>query len=62
MCGIVGILNLDGRPAEEIEVRAMMEAVKHRGPDGEGLHLALGGTCGKRWDKIAEPLAILGLE
>ena len=39
MCGIVGILNLDGHPADEIEVRAMMEAVKHRGPDGEGLYL-----------------------
>lgn len=46
MCGIVGILNLDGAPADGAVVKAMSEALAHRGPDGEGLHvdgaLALG--------------------
>ena len=46
MCGIVGILNLNGAPADGAVVGAMSKALAHRGPDGEGLHvdgaLALG--------------------
>jgi asparagine synthase (glutamine-hydrolysing) len=35
--GIVGILNLDGRPVDRAVVQRMMAAVAQRGPDGEGL-------------------------
>ena len=36
MCGITGIFNLDGEPASPIALQNMANAVKHRGPDGEG--------------------------
>ena len=36
MCGITGILNLDGQPASPVILRRMTDAVAHRGPDGEG--------------------------
>src|SRR6266496_3650079 len=40
MCGIVGILALDPRKHVEPErLRRMRDALRHRGPDGEGLHL-----------------------
>jgi asparagine synthase (glutamine-hydrolysing) len=38
MCGIAGILNLDGRPCEADEVRTITRALAHRGPDGEGVY------------------------
>ena len=36
MCGIAGIVHLDGETASPVHTRAMAEAVRHRGPDGEG--------------------------
>lgn len=36
MCGIAGILNLDGEPVSPIVLRRMTDAIAHRGPDGEG--------------------------
>ena len=36
MCGIVGTLNLDGRPAAASIIKKMTDAIAHRGPDGEG--------------------------
>ena len=39
MCGIVGILNLDGAPVSPAVLKCMMDAVRHRGPDGEGQFL-----------------------
>ena len=36
MCGIAGILNLDGAPASESTVTSMSDAIIHRGPDGFG--------------------------
>lgn len=36
MCGIAGLLHHDGRPASQIVLRAMTDAIAHRGPDGEG--------------------------
>jgi asparagine synthase (glutamine-hydrolysing) len=36
MCGVAGILNLDGRAAEVEALKRMMDAIAHRGPDGEG--------------------------
>jgi asparagine synthase (glutamine-hydrolysing) len=39
MCGIAGILRMDGAPVEQAELRAMRDAMQHRGPDGAGLHV-----------------------
>ena len=36
MCGIVGILNLDGAPVSPALLQRMTDALHHRGPDGEG--------------------------
>lgn len=37
MCGISGIIHLDRQPVAETQLRSMMSAMKHRGPDDEGL-------------------------
>jgi len=44
MCGIAGILHLDGRPPDEAALRRVAGAMRHRGPDDEGvfLHHAFG--------------------
>jgi asparagine synthase (glutamine-hydrolysing) len=39
MCGIAGIANLNGQPVDQQSLAAMTEAVRHRGPDGQGLHI-----------------------
>ncbi len=36
MCGIVGVFNLNGEPFGLSALKAMAEAIAHRGPDGEG--------------------------
>ena len=36
MCGIAGYINLKGEPASSATIRKMMDAIAHRGPDGEG--------------------------
>ncbi len=36
MCGICGIINLNGQPVEGSRLNPMMKAMKHRGPDDEG--------------------------
>jgi len=38
MCGIFGIINLDGAPVDAQDVRAMSAVTRHRGPDDVGLH------------------------
>jgi asparagine synthase (glutamine-hydrolysing) len=42
MCGIAGIFDLAGRPVADSEVRAMNEAIRHRGPDDGGQYLEQG--------------------
>src|SRR5262249_15369872 len=39
MCGIVGIHNKDGVPADAALMIAMRDALAHRGPDASGLYL-----------------------
>ena len=39
MCGIVGILNLDGAPVSPAVLQRMTDALRHRGPDGEGQYV-----------------------
>jgi asparagine synthase (glutamine-hydrolysing) len=39
MCGICGIINFDNSPVERIQIAQMMQAMKHRGPDDEGVYV-----------------------
>jgi len=39
MCGICGVVNLDGGPVSENVLRNMVASLAHRGPDGEGIFL-----------------------
>lgn len=36
MCGIAGILNIEGESVESAVLQKMTDAIAHRGPDGEG--------------------------
>lgn len=36
MCGIAGMLHLDGQPISPSSLKVMTDAISHRGPDGEG--------------------------
>ena len=36
MCGIAGIINLNGEPVSPVVLKRMTDAIAHRGPDGEG--------------------------
>ena len=38
MCGIAGIFNLNGAPVSPVSLKRMTDAIKHRGPDGEGFY------------------------
>jgi asparagine synthase (glutamine-hydrolysing) len=43
MCGIAGIFDLsERRPIDEALLVAMRDSIRHRGPDGEGLHVEPG--------------------
>jgi asparagine synthase (glutamine-hydrolysing) len=49
MCGIAGIVDLQGaREIDRNALRRMTEAVRHRGPDGEGYFVAPGVGFGHR--------------
>ena len=37
MCGITGIINLDGQPVDADALRTMAAVLRHRGPDDEGM-------------------------
>src|SRR4051794_8511339 len=37
MCGIAGVMYRDGRVPEEAMLRRMAAALRHRGPDGDGV-------------------------
>src|ERR1044071_6624538 len=39
MCGIVGIVNQNSRPAEREILEKMNRAIRHRGPDEDGFYL-----------------------
>lgn len=44
MCGIVGVMRLDGGHVDEADLRRMGRLIRHRGPDGEGIEVF--GTVG----------------
>ncbi len=48
MCGIAGIINLNNQPVDPETLAAMTEAVRHRGPDGQGQHIDGGFGLGHR--------------
>ena len=39
MCGIAGIVSLEGHPVDSDVLRRMTDAILHRGPDGEGQYV-----------------------
>ena len=39
MCGICGIIRFDSKPVLETPIRQMMQIMKHRGPDDEGVFI-----------------------
>ncbi len=56
MCGLCGILALDGAPLGEADVAPMVRLLEHRGPDGNGTWLGSGVALGHT------RLAIIDLE
>src|SRR5262245_25103241 len=48
MCGIAGIMSLSDRVVRLEEVRAMCDAMVHRGPDDQGFHIDSGIGLGMR--------------
>ena len=49
MCGIAGIFHLDTpKPVDPSRVKMMIDAIAHRGPDGEGIWTAPGVGLGHR--------------
>src|SRR5581483_10250766 len=49
MCGIAGVYEFSGaRAVDGARVQAMLDAIAHRGPDDEGIHLADGLGIGNR--------------
>jgi asparagine synthase (glutamine-hydrolysing) len=48
MCGIAGIVSLEGQPVLEQELRNMCSAIAHRGPDDEGFYFQTGVGLGMR--------------
>ena len=48
MCGIAGVVSLNGRPVFAAEITRMCDAMTHRGPDDEGVFLADGVGLGMR--------------
>lgn len=58
MCGIAGILYGDpGAEVDRTQLERMTSIIRHRGPDGEGLHLAPGIDLGHRRLAIIDPAA-----
>ena len=54
MCGIAGVIKSGGE-AESAATRKMMEALAHRGPDGEGLYCHDGVALGHKRLAIIDP-------
>lgn len=39
MCGIVGVYNFSGKPVSQTQIKKMIDAITHRGPDDEGIFI-----------------------
>ena len=55
MCGIAGILNLNGESVSPVTLRKMTDAISHRGPDGEGHWIDASIGLGHRRLSIIDP-------
>ena len=55
MCGIAGILHLNGGPVSEDEISSMVRSMSHRGPDGEGTRIDGNVGIGHRRLSIIDP-------
>ena len=55
MCGIAGILDLDGGPVNAGPLERMIGALAHRGPDGSGIHVSGRIGLGHRRLSILDP-------
>lgn len=55
MCGICGILNLDGEPVSHRLIKAMTDALVHRGPDDEGQYIDVNLALGHRRLAVIDP-------
>lgn len=54
MCGIAGIVHLDGAPVDRDALDRMTDALKHRGPDGRGIFIDRNVGLGHRRLKIID--------
>jgi asparagine synthase (glutamine-hydrolysing) len=54
MCGICGVIDPTGAPVDPAGVRAMLDAMTHRGPDSWGLIEAPGATAGIRRLRVVD--------
>ena len=48
MCGIAGIIHMDGRSVDQSVLDCMTDALAHRGPDGRGTYINNGVGVGHR--------------
>ncbi|MCA9540888.1 MAG: asparagine synthase (glutamine-hydrolyzing) [Myxococcales bacterium] len=55
MCGLVGLMQLDGDPISGRILQTMTDRVAHRGPDGEGIWVGRGVGLGHRRLAIIAP-------
>ena len=55
MCGIVGQINFDKSPVSPVILKKMTDAIRHRGPDGEGHWIEESVGCGHRRLSIIDP-------
>ncbi|MEO8358609.1 MAG: asparagine synthase (glutamine-hydrolyzing) [Vicinamibacteria bacterium] len=61
MCGLAGVLSLNGRPVLPGRLEAMTRSLAHRGPDGEGIADFGAGGFGHRRLSIID-LSVLGAQ
>ena len=56
MCGLAGIFDPDGGARIDTALlRRMTDAIRHRGPDGDGFHVERGVGLGSRRLAIIDP-------
>jgi len=53
MCGIAGIVHLDGRGVDRAELEAMARTLVHRGPDDEGFYVSPCGSVGLAFRRLS---------
>ena len=55
MCGIFGVFSIDGRPIPDLDAKAALDAIRHRGPDDEGIWRDAHTLLGSRRLSIIDP-------